>query len=443
MSLKFFIEVFGCQMNVYDSKRIVDSLASFGFDQTQDPKTADILIFYTCNIREKAAQKLFSQIGMLKNQNTKVVCVGGCVAQAEGRNIFKRSSDVNIVFGPQTFHQLPEYINSVLKNPEKRIIDVEFSQGEKFQHLPKREKVSFSEFITIQEGCDNFCTYCVVPYTRGREYSRPVRDIIEEAKWLLENGAKELVLIGQNVNSYHGEAPYITIGQSRGTWRIERLIQEISNLPGLKRLRYTTSHPKDFSEELMKVHAENKILVPFTHIPVQSGNDRILKAMNRGHTADAYLDKLKRFRDICPEIQFSSDFIVGFPTETDEEFLDTVDLAKKAKYTISYSFKYSPRKNTPAEKMPLQIQEEVKEERLKILQDALKQDQIYFNQALVGKTQEVLFEKKGKKENQYIGKNVCLQSVIVESDHDLIGDFKKVRIESAGENSVFGKILDE
>lgn len=428
-------------MNVYDSRRIADLLIASGFEKAHDSSEADILIFYTCNIREKAAQKLFSNIGILKNKNTKVIAVGGCVSQAEKENIF-RYKHINISFGPQTYHKLPTHIKEILDGSEQKILDIEFDQAKKFDCLSKRKDVSFSEFVTIQEGCDNFCTYCVVPYTRGREYSRPAIDVIDETKELIANGAKEITLIGQNVNSYHGEAPYINIGQPKGTWRLERLIQEIANLDGLKRLRYTTSHPKDFTTELMKIHAETPVLVPFTHIPVQSGNDRILKIMNRGHTAQEYLDKLAKFRDSCPNIQFSSDFIVGFPTETDEEFMDTVRLVEAAKYTISYSFKYSRRKNTPADKMPGQVPESVKEERLAILQKALIKDQIYFNDSLVGKTQEILFERPGRKPNQYIGKNVYLQSVIVESSENLIGQFKNVHIEKAGENSVTGKIVE-
>jgi len=438
--MKFYIEVYGCQMNVYDSKRIIDTLVKSGFEQVEDSKDADILVFYTCNIREKAVQKLFSNIGFLKTPKTKIIAVGGCVAQAEKELIFDHKG-INISFGPQTYHRLPDHINDVLTGKEDKILDLAFDQDKKFNFLPKREKVSYSEFVTIQEGCDNFCTYCVVPYTRGREYSRPVKDIITEIKELLANGAKEITLIGQNVNSYHGEAPYITLGNSNNTWRIERLIQEIAELDGLKRLRYTTSHPKDFTIELMKVHATTPVLVPFAHIPVQSGDNRILKLMNRGHTAREYLDKLSRFRDICPNIQFSSDFIVGFPTETEEEFENTVKLAQEAKYTISYSFKYSRRKNTPADKMPGQIPENIKEERLDILQKTLLKNQIYFNKSLLGKTQEVLFERVGRREKQYIGKNVFLQSVIVESDENLIGQFRNVYMDFAGENSVKGKIV--
>lgn len=440
MDTKFYLEVHGCQMNVYDSKRIIDEMVLNGFEQTSDPFDASILIFYTCNIREKAAARLYSNIGRYKSDKTRVIAVGGCVAQAEKEKIFKSNKFVNIVFGPQVYHKLPTYIQKILNGEETHLIDTEFSQVEKFRCLSKRKDISFSEFVTIQEGCDNFCTYCVVPYTRGREYSRPALDIIQETKELIANGAKEITLIGQNVNSYHGEAAYINIGTPKGTWNISRLLQEIAGLEGLKRLRYVTSHPKDFTEDLMEVHKDVPVLVPFTHIPLQSGSDRILKAMNRGHTVREYLDKLGKFRNICPDIQFSSDFIVGFPGETDADFEDTVNAVAEAKYTISYSFKYSPRKNTPAEKMDRQIPEDVKEKRLEILQKKLIEDQIYHNSRLVGKRQDVLFDRPGKKENQYIGKNVYLQSVIVESPENIIGEFRDVSITSFGENSVFGDI---
>ena len=438
--MKFHIEVFGCQMNVYDARRMADLLVDNGYEKATDASKADILVFYTCNIRARAVQKLFSNIGLLRNENTKVIAVGGCVSQAEKENIF-RYKHINISFGAQAYHRLPEHIGEILSGAKSKILDIDFDQAQKFDCLPKRKNASFSEFVTIQEGCNNFCTYCVVPYTRGREYSRSAKDVLDEVKELLANGAKEITLIGQNVNSYHGEAPYVSIGQPKGTWRLERLIQEIAELDGLKRLRYTTSHPKDFTTELMQIHAETPVLVPFAHIPVQSGNDRILKAMNRGHTAQEYLDKIVKFRDICPNIQFSSDFIVGFPTETEEEFDDTAKLAEQVNYTISFSFKYSRRKNTPADTMPGQIPETVKEKRLAILQKTLINSQIYHNNALIGSTQAVLFERRGRKPNQYIGKNVYLQSVIVESQVNLIGEFKDVYIEKAGENSVMGKIV--
>lgn len=439
--ISFYIKTYGCMMNVYDSNKMADLLVSKGYTQVLNPYDADVLIFYTCNVREKAVHKLLSDIGRLKFVNAKVIAVGGCIAQSEGKRLFERAPSINISFGPQTYHKLPEYIDKVLKGERERIIDSTFYKMDKFLSCPKKRNVSISEHIAIQEGCDNFCTYCIVPYTRGREYSRPVKDILEEAKWLLDNGAQELVLWGQNVNSYHGEAPYITIGHHKATWRIEQLLQAVAQLPGIRRLRYSTSHPKDFNEALMHVHNEIPLLVPFTHIPVQSGSDRILKQMNRGYTSAEYLYKLNKFREICPAIQFSSDFIVGFPGETEEDFKDTLRLVEQAKYTISYSFKYSPRSGTPAAKMLDQVPEKIKEQRLKILQDTLLRDQITFNKALVDKTQEVLFYKKGKRVKQYIGKNVYMQSVVVESEKDLIGKFKDVLIKSAEENCVIGQVV--
>ncbi|MDR0695667.1 MAG: tRNA (N6-isopentenyl adenosine(37)-C2)-methylthiotransferase MiaB [Holosporales bacterium] len=437
---KFHIVVYGCQMNVHDSRRISDTMLEAGFVRTYEATAADILIFYTCNIREKAAHKVFSDIGLLKTKRTRIIAVGGCVAQAEQSGIFK-NRDVNIVFGPHVYHKLPEYIKSIANGETDRILDVATEQSTKFNCLPVRKNVSCSEFVTIQEGCDNFCTYCVVPHTRGREFSRPALDVIREVKELVASGAKEITLVGQNVNSYHGEAPYITVGHPRGTWRLERLIMEIADLDGVRRLRYVTSHPRDFTRELMETHAKVPVLAPFVHIPVQSGNNRILKIMNRGHNVSEYLDKLKMFLDICPGVQFSSDFIVGFPTEMDSEFGDTLKLVDEVKYTTSYSFKYSRRRGTPADRMHGQVPEETKEVRLATLQQILLRDQIAHNNSLVGKINEVLFEKRGRYSNQYIGKNAYMQSVVVESQENLVGIFANVLIESASTNSVSGKIV--
>ena len=442
MSYSFYIKVYGCQMNDYDGKRIEDILVLNGFTKEENPLNSDIVIFYTCNIREKAVHKLESTIGMINSLKTKVIAVGGCVAQAEKENIFKRIPRINLSFGPSTYHKLPEYLDDLLSGKKKKMIDLDNYKLDKFDIATRRREVTTSAYVAIQEGCDNFCTYCVVPYTRGREYSRPVIDIINEVKYLVSNGAKEIVLGGQNVNSYRGDAPYITIGSNRKTWRIEELIKAIATIDGIKRLRYLRSHPKDFTVDLMKVHTEVPMLVPFVHIPVQSGSDRILKLMNRNHTSREYLDKLKLFRDICPEIQFSSDFIVGFPSETEEDFNDTLKLVEEAKYTLSFYFKYSIRPNTPAARMPNQIDEKIKEERLAKLIKALLRDQVYYNNKLVGKTQEILITKKGKKENQYIGKNIYMQSVIINSNENIIDQFKTTLIESADENCVFGKLLD-
>lgn len=439
----FYLEVYGCQMNVYDSKRITHALELEGFFEVDSPRDAEIIIFYTCNIREKAAKKLYSDIGRYRNEDTKVIAVGGCVAQSEKDDMFRKSKYIDIVFGPQTYHNLPSHIKKILSGEERRIIDIDVDNTDKFKFLDDhtKQKTNFSEFVAIQEGCDNFCTYCVVPYTRGRESSRPALDILNEVKYLVSNGTTEITLIGQNVNSYHGEAAYINLGQSRGTWSLERLIHEVSNIDGIRRLRYTTSHPKDFTEELMRAHRDIDILVPFVHIPVQSGSDRILKLMNRGHTSKEYLSKLERFREICPDISFSSDFIVGFPHETDEDFMETVDLARKARYSLFYAFMYSKRKNTPAYNMDDQIPDDIKSKRLAILQDVLLKDQLSFNKSCVGKKMEVLFERYGKKENQYIGKSVYFQSVVVESSDNLIGEFRDIHIEDAFQNSLSGRIV--
>lgn len=430
-------------MNVYDAKRIIYSLESSGFKRVLCPIDADIIIFYTCNIREKAAKKLYSDIGRYRNDKTKIVAVGGCVAQAEKGDMFQKCKYINMVFGPHTYQNLPLYLDELLTGKKKRIIDIGFIQLEKFRFLDKHGdyKPNFSEFVTIQEGCDNFCTYCVVPYTRGREYSRPAIKILEEVKYLVSGGAKEITLIGQNVNSYHGEAAYSNIGYPKGTWSLERLIHEVANIDGIKRLRYTTSHPKDFTEELMRAHSTIKILPSFVHIPVQSGSNKILKIMNRGHTAQDYLKKLEKFKEICPDVSFSSDFIVGFPHETDEDFNDTLELVKKARYSLFYAFKYSKRKNTPAYSMAEQIEESVKSNRLGILQKYLSGDQFNFNKSCIGKNMEILVEKKGKKLGQFIGKTEYMQSVIVESNVDIIGSFKNVVIKEAYQNSLLGSIL--
>ncbi|MDR1365036.1 MAG: tRNA (N6-isopentenyl adenosine(37)-C2)-methylthiotransferase MiaB [Holosporales bacterium] len=437
---KFFIETYGCQMNAYDSNIIAALMTMAGFERTYESSDADILIFYTCNVREKAAKKVFSNIGLLRSEKTKVIAVGGCVPQAEKNMIFK-CKHIDIAFGPSAYRKLPAYVSKILNDEEDRILDVELTQSSKFDCCNAERTVSRSEFVTIQEGCDNYCSYCVVPYTRGKEYSRPAADIISEVKMLLAKGAQEITLLGQNVNSYNGDAPYISIGKPRGSWNFERLLQEVAESDGLKRLRYTTSHPKDVTVGLMKKHAQIDILAPFAHIPAQSGSDRILKLMNRRYVAQEYIDKLNMFRDICPAIQFSSDFIVGFPTETADDFEDTLKLVREVGYLSSYSFKYSPRSDTPAATMSGQIHDTIKAKRLDILQRELMRSQTLHNESIVGKTMETLFDKPGKKSMQYVGKNVYMQSVIVESDIDLTGKFGMVLIEKAFKNSVFGRLV--
>jgi tRNA-2-methylthio-N6-dimethylallyladenosine synthase len=411
-----------------------------GFDRVTTPEDAEILIFYTCNVRENAARKVFSAIGMMKSSKTKVIAVGGCVAQAEKDGLFGKSDLINIIFGPHRYHRLPSYIQQILDGHKSEIIDVDVEPSVKFVETTIDRDVSFSEYVTIQEGCNNFCSYCVVPYTRGREYSRPAKDIISDVKELIASGSKEITLIGQNVNSYNGEAPYVNIGATSNRWKLDRLLYEIAGIEGIKRLRYTTSHPKDITTQLMEAHTKIPLLAPFAHIPIQSGSDKILKLMNRCYTSKEYLEMLKTFQDICPSIQFSSDFIVGFPTETEQDFEETVKVVDEVKYTISYAFKYSRRENTQAHQMDDQVSDDEKERRLEVLQKALLRSKVYRNQNLVGCTQEVLFDKIGKKEGQFIGKNLYMQSVIVESNTNLIGEFKNVVIRSAGVNCVFGSI---
>ncbi|MDR1488587.1 MAG: tRNA (N6-isopentenyl adenosine(37)-C2)-methylthiotransferase MiaB [Holosporales bacterium] len=425
----FFIKVYGCQMNVYDSIRIRDHLTKNDYVESASMENSDIIIFYTCNIREKAVSKLLSDIGRIKNREKKIIAVGGCVAQAEQNEFFNKCEDISIVFGPQTYHNLHTYIEEVFVDKSKKILDIKFTQAEKFVYLPSKKIVSFSEFVSIQEGCDNFCTYCVVPYTRGREYSRPATDIVNEVRELVENGAKEITLLGQNVNSYKSE------------YSFEKLLRSVANINGVRRLRYTTSHPKDFTEELMNVHQELKeIMPPFAHIPVQSGSDRILKLMNRGHTAEDYIKKTERFREICNEISFSSDFIVGFPGESEKDFYDTINLVKKVNFSLFYAFKYSRRKNTPAYNMKNQIPMIEKNKRFEILHQNLMEQQLKFNKSCIDTSQTILIEKLGKKEKQYIGRSPYMQSVVIESDHNVIGEFLRVDIKNAFQNSLFGDL---
>jgi tRNA-2-methylthio-N6-dimethylallyladenosine synthase len=417
-------------MNVYDSEKIRSAMLGNGYVESIDANDSDIIIFYTCNVREKAAEKLFSDIGRISGKKDKIIAVGGCVAQAEKEGIFKRAPDVRIVFGPHVYHKLPEYIKKIDSGIEQRIIDVTFAQKVKFGHLPKKSAAKASEFVSIQEGCDNFCTYCTVPYVRGREYSRPSKDIIGEIVDLIDRGTKEITLLGQNVNSYHSDVSF------------EELLRSVLKISGLRRLRYTSSHPKDFTTELMAIHNEyQNILPPFVHIPVQSGSDRILDMMNRGHTISEYLQKLRKFRNICKSVSFSSDFIVGFPGETEADFQDTIDLAKEAKFSSFYAFIYSRRKETPAYNMPNQVPLAEKKRRFEELLRVLRKEELEFNKNCVGSTQRVLFEKRGKKENQYIGYSEYMQSVVVENDSEnIIGTFGEVLIKEGFQNCLIGKL---
>ena len=426
----FRVKSFGCQMNVYDGERMAEMLAEQGIAPAPEGEDADLVVLNTCHIREKAAEKVYSDIGRLVKaggENPPMIAVAGCVAQAEGEEIMARAPAVGMVVGPQAYHRLPEMIAKAVRG--ERATDTDMPADAKFAALPARRKAGPSAFLTIQEGCDKFCTYCVVPYTRGAEISRPFAELLREAEVLVEAGAREITLLGQNVNAWSHE----DIG-------FDRLIRELAKLPELQRIRYTTSHPNDVTEGLVRAHAEEPKLMPFLHLPVQSGSDRVLKAMNRSHTADGYLRVLERFRAARPDIALSGDFIVGFPGETEAEFAETLRLVEAVGYAQAFSFKYSPRPGTPAAAMDGQVPREVMDERLQRLQAALGRDQLAFNQASLGRRCSVLVERKGKKPGQWLGKSPWLQSVHFEGEA-AIGDLVEVELTQAGPNSLHGEIL--
>jgi tRNA-2-methylthio-N6-dimethylallyladenosine synthase len=436
-SKNLYIKTYGCQMNVYDSLKMEALLKPHGFQLTQNEGEADLIILNTCHIREKASEKVYSELGKITTNSSghkPTVVVAGCVAQAEGETIFKRAKNVDIVVGPQSYHNLPKLLEDV-KRKEKWVIDLDFDEENKFDNIDLPNNPGHSAFLTIQEGCDKFCHFCCVPYTRGKEYSRKIPEIYREALGLISNGAQEITLLGQNVSAFHGEDEN---GNTRGLgW----LIKKLTKIDGLKRLRYVTSHPKDMTDdELFDAHREEEKLMPFLHLPVQSGSDAILKSMNRRHTRDLYFEVIDKFRKYRPNIAFSSDFIVGYPGETDRDFNDTLELVRHVKYAQCYSFKYSPRPGTPASIIEDQVPEEVKTERLAILQQLLREQQLEFNQQFVGKEVDVLFDKIGKYENQIIGKSPHLQSVVVDGSDDLIGSIKKVKVTQAGASSILGVI---
>ncbi|HZH52657.1 MAG TPA: tRNA (N6-isopentenyl adenosine(37)-C2)-methylthiotransferase MiaB [Microvirga sp.] len=440
---KVFVKSYGCQMNVYDAERMADVLATEGYSETKAMEEADLVILNTCHIREKAAEKVYSELGRvraLKNEReadgkeTKIV-VAGCVAQAEGREILRRQPAVDVVVGPQNYHRLPDLLK---KSRSERLVDTEFPIEDKFDHLPAPSKAKtisrgVSAFLTIQEGCDKFCTFCVVPYTRGAEVSRPVSKILDEAHRLAEAGVRELTLIGQNVNAYHGEGP------DGAVWSLGRLLRRLAEVPGIARLRYTTSHPRDMDDELIAAHGDLPALMPYLHLPVQSGSDRILDRMNRKHTGDEYRRLIERIRGAQPNLALSSDFIVGFPGETDQDFEDTMRLVADVGFASSFSFKYSPRPGTPAAEMDEQVPEPVKAERLARLQNLLETQRQAFNHGTVGQTLDVLLEKPGRHPGQIAGKSPYLQAVQFESDVHRIGEIVTVRIVRAGSNSLFGE----
>ncbi len=427
---RYFVKSFGCQMNVYDSERMGDLLAADGHVASEDAKSADIVVLNTCHIRERAAEKLYSDIGRLRKPRADgsrpLIVAAGCVAQAEGAEIGRRAPDVDVIVGPLAYHRLPALIADA-KNG--RAVDTDMPAVSKFAHLPARRHQGAAAFLTVQEGCDKFCTFCVVPYTRGGEVSRPVAELLSEAAALVASGAVEITLIGQNVNAYDG-------GAADGDTTLAGLMEQLAALSGLKRIRYTTSHPRDMTQALIDAHATNPKLMPYLHLPVQSGSTRILKAMNRAHTRDSYLATLDRVRAARPDIALSGDFIVGFPGETEADFVDTLSLVEAVGYAQAYSFKYSQRPGTPAATMADQVPEAVKDERLARLQAALTAGSHAFNIASVGRHTEILLERPGRKPGQLIGKTPWLQSAVVSVPGARIGDLIPVAITAGQPNSV-------
>lgn len=425
----FHVKNYGCQMNVYDGERMAEMFAARGMEAS-DKEDADLVILNTCHIREKAAEKVYSEIGRLRRDDgsSPMIAVAGCVAQAEGGEISRRAREVDIVVGPQAYHKLPEMVDAVANG--QSTVDLDLPGLDKFAVLPKRRKTGPTAFLTVQEGCDKFCTYCVVPYTRGAEISRPFAELVDEAKALVDAGAKEITLLGQNVNAW-GDGD-----QDLGT-----LIRALDKIDGLHRIRYTTSHPNDMTDGLIAAHAEVEKLMPYLHLPVQAGNDRILKAMNRSHSRDSYLRIIEKVRAARPDIALSGDFIVGFPGETDAEFEDTLSIVRETVYSYAYSFKYSPRPGTPAATMDGQVAPEVADERLQRLQALISEQQAAFNQGTLGKRTSVLLEKPGRLEGQLIGKSPWLQSVHILAPGLSIGDIVEVDIVEAGPLSLKGEML--
>ncbi len=442
----FHIITYGCQMNVYDSSRMNEILQELGYREVSASEEASLVILNTCHIREKAAEKVFSEIGRLRLIRERrqqmggdmIIGVAGCVAQAQGDEIIKRAPAVDMVFGPQTYQELPQMLEQLAQ--KGRVISLDFPEDDKFDFLPEKVHAAAriqnsAAFLSIQEGCDKFCTYCVVPYTRGAEYSRPVQKIMHEALNLVAAGAKEITLLGQNVNAWHGQ------GWDDTEWELGKLIRELAEIEGLSRIRYTTSYPAEVTDSLLQTHGEVEKLMPYLHLPVQAGSDRILKLMNRRHTADDYRRIVEKLRHLRPDTALSSDFIVGFPGETDKDFEETLNLVKEIEFFQAYSFKYSPRPGTPAADMEEQIEEKVKAERLAELQKLLSSQTEKFNQNCTGQVMDVLFDHKGRKEGQIIGRSPYSQPVHVYGDESLMGQIKKVKITKALPNSMSGELI--
>ncbi|MFN3228501.1 MAG: tRNA (N6-isopentenyl adenosine(37)-C2)-methylthiotransferase MiaB [Asticcacaulis sp.] len=441
---RLYIKSYGCQMNVYDSERMADVLRPLGYAVAEGPEGADLVLLNTCHIREKAAEKVYSEIGRLKElrlekeqrgEGRMTIAVAGCVAQAEGKEIMTRAPAVDLVIGPQAYHQLPELIAKVTRSKGERLA-VDFAPEDKFDKLPEVRVVQGpTAFLTVQEGCDKFCSFCVVPYTRGAEWSRPEAAVLAEARNLAAQGVREVTLLGQNVNAYNGEA------EAGGVSTLARLAYRLAEIPGLDRIRYTTSHPNDMSDDLITAHADLSALMPYLHLPVQSGSDKILRAMNRKHTAQSYIDLIARIRDARPDMAISGDFIVGFPGETDADFEATLELVRQVRYASAFSFKYSRRPGTPAAAMPQQVDEAVADARLQTLQALLIDQQQAFKADLVGQILPVLFEKRGRLGEQAIGRSPYLQSVFVEDAAPLIGQIIPVRITGVSNNSLSGALV--
>ncbi|MGX5735263.1 tRNA (N6-isopentenyl adenosine(37)-C2)-methylthiotransferase MiaB [Bosea thiooxidans] len=443
---KVHIKSFGCQMNVYDGQRMADILSHQGYEETATPEGADLILLNTCHIRDRAVQKVYTELGKLRDiknaqkaegQETRIV-VAGCVAQAEGGEIQRRQPAVDLVVGPQAYHRLPELLTQAAA---RRVVDTDLPVEDKFGFLPAPKPQAIrargvSAFVTVQEGCDKFCAFCVVPYTRGAEFSRPVGQIMAEVERLAEAGVRDVTLIGQNVNAYHGEGP------DGAVWGLARLMHRVAEVPGIARIRYTTSHPRDMDDELIAAHRDLPQVMPFLHLPVQAGSDRILAAMNRKHTGDEYRRLVERIRAARPDIALSSDFIVGFPGETDADFEDTIRLVDEIGFASSYSFKYSPRPGTPAADLDAQIPREVMDERLYRLQERIEHHRQAFNAAMVGRTVEILLERAGRHPGQLAGKSPYLQAVQIESTANQIGDIVRVVIEKTSTNSLFGRLAE-
>jgi len=445
---RLFIKTYGCQMNVYDSERMKDVLHPLGYEPAEEPDGADLVILNTCHIREKAAEKVYSELGRLrplKEAKAKTggmtIAVAGCVAQAEGAEIMKRAPVVDLVVGPQTYHKLPELIAKAHRE-RGEALDTEFEVEDKFDQLGNDRQVEgYSAFVTVQEGCDKFCTFCVVPYTRGAEWSRPVDQIVAEIRALAAKGIREVTLLGQNVNAFHGEPP--AGREADGPWGLGQLVRHVALIGGIERIRFTTSHPRDMDQDLIDAFADTPKLMPYFHLPVQAGSDKILKAMNRQHTAEDYLATIEKLRTARPDIAISGDMIVGFPGETDKDFEATLDLVRAVNYASCFSFKYSKRPGTPGAAMFNQIDETVKSERLQVLQDLLSEQQVAFNEAQIGRTLPVLFEKAGRLEGQLHGRSPYLQSVHVEAPAAMIGQIGEVLIKSATRNALTGRFVSK